>query len=195
MPLQSTIMRKTAKFLLALAVALLLMLCFRALAFSICTVEGSGLAPTLLPGDRVLVNRWSYGLRVGGEGGVFSYGRIGRQAVRRGDIVAFEHPENPRQLLLCRCKALPGDTIHQPDGSGASPTDGHPLVMPSVANCADADYYWMEALGAGNLLDSRTLGAIPEHCIIGRVAMVVFNHHPQKPLWKGWKRERTFIYF
>ena len=180
-------MRKTAKFLLALAIALLLMLCFRTLVFTIYTVEGSGLSPTFLPGDRVLVNRWSYGLRVGGDGGVFHYGRIGRQTVSLGDIVAFEHPQVSGQVLLCRCKALPGDTILQPDGQT--------IVMPSLSDCADADYYWMESLGTGNHLDSRTLGAIPERCIIGRITMVVYNHHPQMPFWKGWKRERTFVYF
>ena len=85
-------MRKTAKFIIALALALLLMLGFRAIVFTICTVEGDALSPLFCKGDRVLVNRWSYGLRVGSDDGLIGYTRIGRSSVSRGDIVAFENP-------------------------------------------------------------------------------------------------------
>ena len=86
-------MRNTLKFLLVLAVSLLLMMAFRALAFTVYKVEGSGLEPEFSAGDRVLVNRWSYGLRTGG-GGPFSYGRLCRQPVERGDLVAYEDPRD-----------------------------------------------------------------------------------------------------
>ena len=46
-------MRSTLKFLLALAVALVSMLAFRALVFTVFTVEGGGLEPTYLTGDRL----------------------------------------------------------------------------------------------------------------------------------------------
>ena len=52
-------MRKTAKFLIALALAFLLMLGFRAIVFTICAVDGDALSPLLQKGDRVLVTRWS----------------------------------------------------------------------------------------------------------------------------------------
>ena len=80
-------MRSLLKFLGALFIALLAMLAFRAIAFTIYTVPGEGLEPAFLRGDRVMVNRWSYGLRTGGEG-LFAYGRILRQPVKRGDLVA-----------------------------------------------------------------------------------------------------------
>ena len=43
------------------------MLLFRSVAFTIYTVPQTGIKPWLVSGDRVLVNRWSYGLRTGGE--------------------------------------------------------------------------------------------------------------------------------
>ncbi len=172
-------MLKTRRFLLALAAAMLLMLCFRAVVFTICTVEGDGLEPLLIKGDRVLVNRWSYGLRVGGKNGVFGYTRLGRSAVERGDIVAFDHPAGGGEMLICRCKALPGDTVQM---------NGEPLVVPGRVNCADADYYWMEAIGSNNTTDSRTLGLIAEHLIIGRVTTIVYSHDPNQPLWSGWRQ-------
>jgi len=177
-------MRKTVRFLLVLAVALLLMLCFRALAFTICTVGGNGLSPVLMAGDRVLVNRWSYGLRVGGDGGLFGYGRIGRRAVERGDLVAFENPKNTDEVLVCRCSALPGDTVYH---------EGQALVVPSLKDCADADHYWLESVGRENQLDSRSLGFISEKHIIGRVTMVVYSHNPAAPFFKGWRSDRLLL--
>lgn len=177
-------MRRTIRFLLPLAVALVLMLCFRALAFTICTVEGEGLSPLLMPGDRVLVNRWSYGLRFGGDGGLFSYGRIGRQAIERGDIVAFENPKNTDEVLICRCKAVPGDTIAH---------EGQTLVVPGLVNCSAANHYWMEAISTENTLDSHVLGFIAEQLIIGRVIMVVYSHRPDAPFWRGWRHFRCLL--
>ena len=48
-------MRGTVKFLLALAVAFVVMLAFRGLVMTVCTIEGEGLAPQFMAGDRVVV--------------------------------------------------------------------------------------------------------------------------------------------
>jgi len=178
--------RSLVRFLLAFSVAFVLMLLFRAIGVTMCTVEGNGLEPTFFAGDRVLVNRWSYGLRVGGTGKLFSYGRIGRQEVERGDLVVFENPSDSinRQLLICRCKALPGDTINTPNGL---------VVVPSLKDCADRDYYWMESVSKENLLDSHVLGFIPEEFIIGRACMVVYSRNTEEPAYKGWRYYRMFL--
>ena len=102
-------MRNTLKFLLALGVAFVVMLAFRGLVMTICTIDGDGLAPHFIAGDRVVVNRWSYGLRTGKNGGLFDYGRICRQDVSKGDCIAFE--DSLGRVLICRCSALPGDTV------------------------------------------------------------------------------------
>ena len=49
-------MRSTLKFLIVLAVSLLVMLVFRALAFTVYAVGGKALEPDFKAGDRVLVN-------------------------------------------------------------------------------------------------------------------------------------------
>jgi len=177
-------MRRTVRFLLALAVALVLMLCFRALAFTIYTIDGGGLSPQLCKGDRVLVNRWSYGLRVGGDDWLFNYTRIARQPVERGDIVAFQHPNGSNEVLICRCKAVPGDTIHH---------EGQTIIVPGRVTCAETDQYWVENIGTGNVLDSRSLGFISEALIIGRVTTIVYSHDPEQPFWKGWRRDRFLL--
>lgn len=160
-------MRGTLKFLLALLVALVLMLTFRALVFTVITVEGRGLEPTFLPGDRLLVNRWAYGLRAG-DGRFFPYGRLGRSAVERGDIIVFEDPRDSlcSRVLVCRCRAVPGDEVV---------IKGEKQVVPGLHNCADADYYYMETLSPNNSEDSSDFGLVPERCIIGSPLFIVYN--------------------
>ena len=173
------------KFILALIAAALLMLAFRALAFTLYVVGGSGLEPELCRGDRVLVNRWSYGLRTGSRDGLFRYGRVCRSEVERGDIVAFDSPvDSVGGVFVCRCSALPGDTIRQ---------NGDLLLVPGLATCADENYYWMEAIGDELPIDSRVFGLVPESSIIGRVCMVVYSHDDCRPFYSGYRSGRALL--
>ena len=176
--------KRAFRFIVALIAALTAMLVFRALVLTIYTVEGSALSPLLHEGDRVLVNRWSYGLRVGGENSLFSYGRIGRQPVSVGDIVAFNNPDNTDEILIGRCKAVPGDTISH---------NGQTVVVPGRRDCADADYYWMETPGNNNADGTQLMLLISEQHIIGRVTNVVYSHDPKCQLWHGWRAERFLL--
>ena len=177
-------MRNTLKFLLALAIAFVAMFAFRGLVMTVCMIDGDGLAPQFIAGDHVVVNRWSYGLRTGEKGGLFDYGRICRQEVKKGDFIAFE--DSLGRMLICRCTALPGDTVwnNQRDRS---------LIVPGLVNCADQDYYWVEPIGKNNVLSSRQLGFIPEERIIGRACLVLYSHEPSTPFWKGYRSERLLL--
>ena len=177
-------MRGTLKFLLVLVAAFLVMLAFRALALTICTIEGDGLAPQFIAGDHVLVNRWSYGLRTGKKGGLFDYGRVCRQSVNKGDLIAFE--DSLGQMLICRCTALPGDTVYN--------TKGQPLcVVPGLVNCSDQDYYWVEPIGKNNQLSSLQLGFIPEERIVGRACLILYSRDPSAPFWSGYRSNRLLL--
>ena len=171
-------MRSSLKFLMALAIAFVVMLAFRALVMTVCTVDGKGLEPVFQAGDRVGVNRWSYGLRTGAKGSLFDYGRICRQEVKKGDFIAFE--DSLGEVLICRCAGVPGDTIFD-------------HIVPGVVNCADQNYYWVEPLGKNNTTDSRQLGFIPEECIIGRACLILYNHNPEAPFWKGYMKDRILL--
>ena len=179
-------MRSTLKFIVALAVSLLLMMAVRALVFTIYTVDGEGLEPEFLQGDHVMVNRWSYGLRTGGNGSLFHYGRLCRQPIERGDLIAYEDPreECNGAVLFGRCRAIPGDTVRY---------QGRTELVPSLKNCDDADYYWIQAIGQQNPTDSRQLGFISEQRIIGRAFLVVFSHDEQQPVWTGYRSRRFLL--
>ena len=177
-------MKKTVRFLLAFLIAFVLMLVVRAVGFTIYTTNGTGLEPMFQAGDRIIVNRWSYGLRVGGKNSFFNYGRIARQSVEKGDFVAFENPQNSDQILICRCTGLPGDTVIH---------EGQKIIVPSLKDCADADYYWLEAVNTYNHADSHVLGFIAEEFLIGRAFMIVYSRDPSAPLWKGWRTNRLLL--
>ena len=178
-------MKACVKFILTLMVAAALMMAFRALAFTLYTVNGTALEPEFSAGDRILVNRWSYGLRTGGTGSLFRYGRICRSEVRRGDIVAFDSPvDSLSGIFVARCTALPGDTVSDKGG---------PVIVPGTSTCADREYYWMEALGGPGAADSRIYGFVPEDRIIGRVCMIVYSHDDTEPIYTGYIQGRMLI--
>ena len=161
-------MRKWLKNVMVLASAFALMLGFRALVFSIHSVNGNGLDPLFHHGDQVLVNRCSYGLRIEGNG-LLPYSRLLRCPIKRGDIVAFTVPsDSVTGICIARCKAVPGDTINTHKGL---------MVVPGLKTCAKTDYYWLEAVNKENPADSRHLGFIPESSIIGEVITVLYNRH------------------
>lgn len=87
--------------------------------FVLCTVyvvPDESMSPTLLPGDRVLVCKWSYGLRTGDDER-FAYNRWGGGQIHKGDIVLFNLPQRETDAFTTRPKsvgrvvAMPGDTV------------------------------------------------------------------------------------
>lgn len=181
-------MSDSLKFLLALVMAIVVMLIFRALVFTLYTVEGDGLEPVFQKGDRLVVNRWSYGLRTGGEGSIFDYGRLCRQAIRKGDLIAFEDTQG--HTFICRCTGVPGDTVSVGLKYGSGETKPGPMVVPGQATCDERDFYWVEPLGKNNPISSEQLGFVPEERIIGRVCIMLFGHDSEAPFWMGWRGPR-----
>lgn len=179
-------MRAWQKSILALAAAAMAVALFRALFFTVYTVGGDRFEPVFMAGDRVLVNRWSYGLRTGGMNGLFGYGRVCADSISIGDIVAFDSPlGNGTGVFVSRCAALPGDTVETPSGT---------IVVPGRdATCADEDYYWMQALGRADTVDSRLFGPVPERLILGRVCLIVYSHDDSRPFFTGYRRGRALM--
>src|SRR5262245_57549750 len=83
-----------------------LMLCFRSAWADWVRVPTGSMNPTIIEGDRLLVNKRALGLRI-----PFTHVRLtAGEDPARGDIVVFDSPVNG-QSLVKRVAAVPGDTL------------------------------------------------------------------------------------
>ncbi len=70
-------------------------------------IPSGSMLPTLLVGDFILVNKYTYGIRVP----VLNTRVIGVNDPRRGEVMVFRYPENPSLDYIKRVVGLPGDEI------------------------------------------------------------------------------------
>ncbi|MGR5592937.1 signal peptidase I [Bacteroides thetaiotaomicron] len=105
------------KWIFAFAGAIAVVLLLRGFAFTSCLIPSTGMENSLFQGERILVNKWSYGLRVPLMS-LFSYHRWCEQPVRKQDVVVFNNPAaigqptiDRREIYISRCIGTPGDTL------------------------------------------------------------------------------------
>ncbi len=129
---------------------------------------------TLFPGDRLLVNKLSYDFH----------------GVHRGDIVVFAKPATDTtpniKDLIKRVVGLPGErissgpdgavlidgrTIAQPWLTATARSNPGPAITPQVIPSGD---YFMMGDNRANSADSRIIGPVPGHLIVGRAFVRVW---------------------
>ena len=105
------------KWILAFAGAIAVVLLIRGFAFTSCLIPSTGMENSLFQGERILVNKWSYGLRLPLMS-LFSYHRWCERSVRQQDVVVFNNPAaigqptiDRREIYISRCIGTPGDTL------------------------------------------------------------------------------------
>ena len=101
-------------YIKVLFTAIIIVLLFKTFVVTSCTIPSTGMENSLYQGERVLVNKWSYGLRI-----PFTSTHLLPEKIQKGDIVLFNNP-NPaskktpifaRELFISRCIGVPGDTL------------------------------------------------------------------------------------
>ena len=135
-------------------------------------IPSGSMRPTLIEGDRILVNRFIYHVRL----------------PRHGDIIVFRSPENPKRPFIKRVVAVGGETVEIRDGTVL--VNGQPLQEAEifrtnryynqgtygsdhqVIHVPEGSFY---VLGDNSIAshDSRWWGFVPRRLVIGH-AMCVF---------------------
>lgn len=147
--------------LTATAVALLV----KMLLVTSCIIPSSGMENSLYQGEGILVNKWSYGLRVPFPS-LWGYHRLGKKPVEKGDIFLFNNPDprresewmERRELFISRCTGVAGDTLMlnreltEIGGEVLSPDSKELYAYPSAAE----DLVW-EALQSIGIAEENKL--------------------------------------
>jgi signal peptidase I len=174
--------RWVLEWVAVLIVALGVALVVRAYVVQTFYIPSASMEPTLMIGDRILVDKLSYHLH----------------AVHRGDIVVFAKPPLEPAApgvkdLVKRVIGLPGETISSADGEVW--IDGKPLAEPwlpkgtittgitgEIPGCIrvaggckiPAGEYFVMGDNRGDSSDSRVFGPIPKSLIVGRVVFRIW---------------------
>jgi len=151
--------------LMAVAVAFAL----RAFVIEAFKIPSGSMIPTLMVGDHIFVNKFSYGPAI-----PYTHSRVWTSMPpHRADVIVFAFPEHPEQDFIKRVIALPGDRLEA--------KNGHPIIngweVPScrVGTWSYNDYdspitrhegdLFVEYLGAESYLTfyDHASGAFPEY--------------------------------
>jgi signal peptidase I len=127
-------------------------------------VPTESMAPTLVPGDRVLAAKFFY--------------RLGDP--RRGDLVLLSSPEGDAEDLIKRVVGLPGDTVEIRDGV-LYVNDGRKNESYVDYRLTDSTFFGPLRVPEGHVFvmgdnrsnsrDSRVFGPAPEKDLLGKVVL------------------------
>jgi signal peptidase I len=148
-------------------------------------IPTGGMEPTILIGDHLLVDKFTYGLRSPLSGAMM----LRRREPRRGEVVAFLFPEQRSRIFLKRVIGLPGETIDIQAKQVF--VDGRPIQEPYAHFISEAPVPgvagpWVPVtVPAAHLFvlgdnrdyshDSRHWGFVPIDDVLGEAKVVYFS--------------------
>jgi signal peptidase I len=212
------LVRRTARWTKLLLPPLLVITAFRSTIADWHDVPTNSMHPAVMVGDRIVVNKVAYELRV-----PFCGWRLARWAnPAHGDVVAFVSPDGVR--VFKRVVGLPGDQIElrhselYVNGVSAAyePADPDEALRMgedqafvkehmsgktrTVVNCTTKQrssfgpvvvpdgHYFMMGDNRDNSRDSRSYGFVKESSIFGRVTSVALSMDTEQKLSPRWNR-------
>ncbi|MFA5145094.1 MAG: signal peptidase I [Candidatus Omnitrophota bacterium] len=178
--MKKSVVREWAESIIIAFILAMIIRAFLAQAFKIPT---GSMRSTLLEGDLILVNKLIYGAKV-----PFTDLTLPALAQpKRGDVVVFIYPEDPKKDFVKRLVALPGETVEIKSGSiyindvpllspvfnqryyynrGDFAEEGKKIVVPEGS-------FFVLGDNSASSKDSRYWGFVPRKNILGK-AMVIY---------------------
>jgi len=188
---------------------LLIVLLLRSFVVEPFRIPSGSMLPTLLVGDFILVNKFSYGIRLP----VVNTKLVPTGAPERGDVAVFRYPENPSLDYIKRVVGLPGDEVayfnktlyvngkpaeHQGLGRYADESAAlsmrvedlggveHPILINPAAPSINMPpvtvpegMYFVMGDNRDNSRDSRAWGFVPEDHLVGEAFLIWMNWNTQ----------------
>jgi signal peptidase I len=114
-------------------------------------IPSGSMIPTLLVGDFILVNKYTYGIRLP----VVNVKVLGINRPRRGEVMVFRFPQNPSQDYIKRVVGEPGDTIAYRNKQLFVNGEAVPMAP-------DSDYHYTEG-GLNYVTTKRLRETLGEH--------------------------------
>ena len=104
--------KNLVKELKSMALIVVVVLGFRSVFFEPFKIPSGSMIPTLLIGDFILVNKFSYGFKIPFSDWFSDPVYItGPSTPKRGDVIVFKYPRNPDLNYIKRVVGLPGEWV------------------------------------------------------------------------------------
>jgi len=183
--------RRIKEELKGILVAVLIALFIRAFFVQAYKIPSGSMEPTLLVGDHLLVLKCAYGIRIPLVGKYL----LEYSSPKRGDIIVFIYPRDPKKDFIKRVIALPGENVRIIGRTVY--INGTPLQDPwGVWSENDflrvnfgpvtvpKGHYFVLGDNRDNSMDSRYWGFVPKSNILGKALIIYWS-------WNG-KAENIF---
>ncbi len=177
---KAMIKREAKEWLHSIIVALILTLIIRTFVIQAFKIPSGSMRPTLLEGDKLFVNKYLYRF----------------EAPKRGDIIVFRYPNDPKKDFIKRLVATGGETVEIRDGKiyvdekmlddpnsfGKFYYYNHdPYGGPAETVHVPVDNYYVLGDNSANSTDSRFWGFVPKKNLLGKA---IFRWWPPRRIGK-----------
>jgi signal peptidase I len=184
--------RKIKEEIKGILIAVFIALFIRAFFVQAYKIPSGSMEPTLLVGDHLLVLKCAYGIRIPLVGKYL----VEYSSPKRGDIIVFVYPRDPKKDFIKRVMALPGESvqiigrtiyingkpIRDPWGvwSENDLLRGNfgPVTVPQ-------GHYFVLGDNRDNSMDSRYWGFVPKSNILGKALVIYWSWNGEaENLWE-----------
>ena len=170
-----------------LLVTMILLNFARIFVFQNFKIPTSSMEDNLLVGDHLVVNKFIFGNGQWNPGGLFPF-----REIKRGDIIVFRYPQDPKTDYVKRVIGLPGDVVsiqhrkvfvngqplHEPYASYEPEYVRSMTILPPddmAPTKVAEDHYFAMGDNRDHSYDSRFWGPVPRANITGRPFLVYWS--------------------